>query len=232
LIPILHHPRLWLALPSRIHELREHGRVQDWVDFAFSSPFAPIQKRDEITRFIESVAKLRPRTVLEIGTAAGGTLLLLTLAAARDATIISVDLPGGPFGGGYPRWKAPYFERFAVASQQLRLLAANSRALATRRHVQTILAGRSLDVLLIDGDHTYGGVRSDWEMYRPLLTSDGLAAFHDIVPHPPETGCEVNDYWQELKETFAHQEIVADRAEAWGGIGVIWPGRPRGQLVA
>ena len=89
------YPYLWFALPSAIRNLRERGTVSDWVDFAFRSPFAPIQVRTEISAFIEDVAARRPKAVLEIGTEGGGTLLLLMLAAAPDATVISVDLPTG-----------------------------------------------------------------------------------------------------------------------------------------
>ncbi len=223
---ILHHPYLWFALPGRIRKLRELAAVPDWVHFAFHSPFAPIQIRSEIMTFIETVAPRRPKTVLEIGTAAGGTLLLLMLAADPDAIIISVDLPGVErFGGRYPLWKTSYFPRFALPSQRLHLLRADSHALGTLQGIRSILANRQLDVLFIDGDHTYTGVRADWQMYGPLVAPDGLIAFHDILPQPPESGCEVDALWQELKGTFEYREIVAERGLAWG-IGVIWPGRP------
>jgi len=87
-----------------------------------------------------------------------------------------------------------------------------------------MLADRPLDVLFIDGDHSYGGVKADWEMYGPLVAPDGLIAFHDIVPHRPETECEVYTLWQELKTRFAHREIIANIGQSWGGIGIIWPG--------
>jgi len=106
---------------------------------------------------------------------------------------------------------------------------ANSHAFSTLQRVRAILGDRPLDVLFIDGDHSYGGVRADWEMYGPLVAPDGLVAFHDIVVHPPETGCEVHTLWQELKERFAHWEIVADGGKSMGGIGVIWPGRVRSE---
>ncbi len=188
-------PNLWFTLPSRIHDLRERGTPGDWVEFAFSSPFSPLQVGAEINAFMETVATRRPKTVLEIGTEWGGTLLLLTLAAAPDATIISIDMPTGGFGG-YPRWKGAYFHRFALPSQRLHLLRANSHLLTTVQTVQTILAGRPLDVLFIDGDHTYGGVKADWGMYEPLVGPDALVAFHDIVVHPPKTQCEVHALWQ------------------------------------
>lgn len=219
-------PYLWRALPNRIRSLRDQGTVSDWVEFAFGSPFPPGQVRAEIRTFIENVAARQPRAVLEIGAGEGGTLMLLTLAAAPDATVISVDLPGGPFGGGYPRWKGAYFRRFALPSQHFHLLRVDSRLFNTLQSVRDILAGRPLDVLFIDGDHTYGGVKVDWEMYGPLVEPDGLVAFHDIVLHPPETKCEVYTFWQELKVAFAHREIVVDSGQGWGGIGIIWPGQP------
>jgi predicted O-methyltransferase YrrM len=220
-------PNLWFTLPRRFHDLRERGTAGDWVEFAFSSPFSPLQVPAEINAFIETVATRRPKRVLEIGTEMGGTLLLLTLAAAPDATVISIDMPTGEFGD-YPRCKGAYFHRFALPSQRLRPLRANFQLLSTVQTVQTILAGRPLVVLFIDGDHTYGGVKADWGMYGPPVGPDALVAFHDIVPHPPKAQCEVHALWQELKATIPHREIVADRAQSWGGIGVVWPGRHRG----
>jgi predicted O-methyltransferase YrrM len=218
------YPYLWFTLPRRIRDLREHGTVSDWVQFAFRTPFMPIQVRAEVTAFIERVAERRPQTVLEIGTEGGGTLLLLTLAAAPTATVISVDMPIRPYGG-YPVWKGVFYRRFALPSQQFHLVRGNSHLLRTRERVSEILAGRPVDVLFIDGDHSYGGSKADWEMYGSLVAPDGLVAFHDIVRHPPEMGCEVFSVWQELKPRFKNWEIVADSGQTWGGIGVIWPRR-------
>jgi len=112
----------------------------------------------EITRFIEIAADRQPRTVLEIGTDAGGTLLLLALAAAPDAIIISIDLRWRQVGSPW------YYPRFAVPPQRMHLLRANSHAHSSLERVRAILLDRSLDVLFIDGDHTYEGVKADWQM--------------------------------------------------------------------
>lgn len=216
-------PYLLFQLQDRIRQLRERGTISDWLDFAYGSPFPPGQIRSEISAFITRVARRKPQTVLEIGAGEGGTLMLLAMAAAPDATIISVDLPHGAFGGG-PSWKGIYFERFAVSSQRMHLLRVNSHAPTTLQRVREILADRQLDVLFIDGDHTYRGVKADWEMYGPLVARDGLVGLHDIVLHPPETGCEVQAFWEELKARHAHDEIVANHKEVWGGIGVIETG--------
>lgn len=65
----------------------------------------------EILSLAKMIHKLKPKTVVEIGTARGGTLFLWCRLAPNDATIISVDLPGGPFGGGYPSGGYRYISR-------------------------------------------------------------------------------------------------------------------------
>ncbi len=210
-------PHLWLGLPARIRKLREEGTIQDWVEYAFDSPFKPWQVPAEITAFIQTVANRRPRAVLEIGTEAGGTLLLLTLAAAPDAIIISIDLHWRQVGSPW------YFPRFAVAPQQMHLLRANSHAPRSLARVRAILQDRPLDVLFIDGDHTYEGVKADWQMYGPLVAPDSLIAFHDLIPHPLLPAPGVRDFWGELKERYVYTEIIADPSQPWGGIGLISP---------
>jgi hypothetical protein len=62
--------------------------------------------QDERER-VEAAARLpqretaSARTVVEIGSAQGGTLFLLSTIATDDALIVSLDLPTGRFGGFY-----------------------------------------------------------------------------------------------------------------------------------
>ena len=37
-----------------------------------------------------------------------------------------------------------------------------------------------LDLLFIDGDHSYEGVKADWDAYRKLLHDGSIVVFHDI----------------------------------------------------
>lgn len=38
---------------------------------------------------------------------------------------------------------------------------------------------KSIDLLFVDGDHSYAGVKADWEAYRGFLTANSVIAFHD-----------------------------------------------------
>jgi hypothetical protein len=97
-------------------------------------PVFAMQKRAEILPALQRIADRRPKVVVEIGTAAGGNLLLLARAAAPNALIISIDLPNGPFGGGYGLWRTGLYKLFAKRSQRIRLIRKDSHRASTRRH--------------------------------------------------------------------------------------------------
>jgi len=183
---------------------------------------APIQVYEEILQLAEMVYSLKPRRILEIGTARGGTLFIWCRLAAEDATIISIDLPGGPFGGGYPLWRGVLYKYFRKPGQKLHLVRGDSHDPGTLERVREILGGQELDFLFIDGDHTYEGVKRDFEMYSPLVRRGGVIAFHDIVPGPPENVGGVPMFWRETKHRYRHLEIVKDWHQGGCGIGVLF----------
>jgi predicted O-methyltransferase YrrM len=211
--------------------------LEELVDLAFSFkfiPFAPMkpyfapfsitpaQVREEILELLKVLMQYMPRSILEIGTARGGTLFLFSRVASPDAIIISIDLPGGPFGGGYPMWKIPIYRSFALPGQKLSLIREDSHDLRTLKIVKEILEGRKLDFLFIDGDHTYEGVKRDFEMYGPLVRKGRIIALHDIVPGPPQLVGGVPGFWNEIKQGYRYQEIVKDWNQRGFGIGVIY----------
>jgi predicted O-methyltransferase YrrM len=178
----------------------------------------PFQVAEEFVRLLEDVRKLNPQTVLEIGTHRGGTLYFWARLARPDAILVSIDLPGGKFGGGYSPFRAPIYRRFAQERQKLHLLRANSHAGSTLEEAKRLLAGQPIDLLFIDGDHTYEGVKKDWEMYSPLVRSGGLIVFHDVAGNYGET--QVKTFWDTIKTSHAHKEYMT-HPEGLYGIGVL-----------
>lgn len=174
---------------------------------------------------LELVRSSAPRTIVEIGTAGGGTFYGLCQSAPDDALIVSIDMPGGDFGGGYDEDRIEKMRGYARKRQSLHFLRSDSHAETTKQELLGFLAGRPIDFLFIDGDHTYQGVKSDYEMYAPLVAPAGIVGFHDIVEHPAATGCEVERFWNEIKPESGYTEFV-DLADdwgwgPWGGIGVL-----------
>ncbi|MEM2073511.1 MAG: class I SAM-dependent methyltransferase [Nitrososphaeria archaeon] len=215
----------YALLKIKLINQKNNLNLNEYVNFAFndlSGLIKPIQIYNEILELLEIIQKIKPKTVLEIGTANGGTLFLFSRVASEDATIISIDLPGGKFGGGYPQWKRLLYKSFALPKQKIYLLRMDSHENETLEQVKAILKGRRLDFLFIDGDHTYEGVKKDFEMYSKLVERGSVIALHDIVHHPNVPECQVEVLWGEIKQRYKTKEIIFEPGQTWAGIGVIF----------
>ena len=205
-----------------VRNIRTVGPIEDVEDIyryatrANMSVLYCIQSKEELLPVLRKIKALNPRVVLEIGTAGGATLFMLTRVADKAATIISLDLPDGPFGGGYPEDRVPLYEAFAQPGQTMHLMREDSHQPATLDKLKDLLKGRPIDFALIDGDHTYEGVRQDYEMYAGLVRPGGLIAFHDIV-----YADGVARFWEELKQTDpSAEDFIAGQGSKFG-LGVV-----------
>lgn len=200
---------------------------QALVDFAMDAAggfFRPMQNRHEITELVRLVQARRPKHILEIGTARGGTLFLLTQSAAPDAQVVSLDLPGGRNGGGYPRWKNELYARFASGHRKLTLIRGDSHDEASRDRAAQLAGPHGYDLIMIDADHSYAGVKRDFELYRPLLAPGGMIVMHDILVNRFDPEIEVAPFWQEVKRAYpATRELVEDYDQGNLGIGLVFP---------
>lgn len=177
---------------------------------------SPIQSKYEFVALLRQLQKNTISRVLEIGTANGGTLFMYTRIAEKDATIVSVDLPGGAFGGGYSEKRIPLYKSFALPDQRLELIRADSHLPETLNRVENIFDGNLVDFAFIDGDHTYEGVKSDFEMYSKLIKEGGCVAFHDTIYAEG-----VKRFWSEISEKYENTwEWISDQDPKYG-IGLL-----------
>jgi predicted O-methyltransferase YrrM len=191
-----------------------------------------MQKVRELAPLIALLRRRRPKVVVEIGTARGGTFYAWCKVAESDAVIVSIDLPGGRFGGGYTGEDIAVLRRYGQAPQQLHFVQGDSHDEQTKATLLEILNAKRIDFLMIDGDHSYEGVKRDFEMYSPLVTPGCPVAFHDILPHAADQGCEVDLFWTEVKDDYLHTEFIDPYCDSsgrrYGGIGVLyWATQPR-----
>jgi predicted O-methyltransferase YrrM len=203
-----------------------------------------MQLRDEIKALTNLIEKERPQSVLEIGTAKGGSFYIWSRHLDSVDRLISLDLPGGRFGGGYDEQKTEIFRELSP-SKKMDFVRADSHQSSTYDEVSDLVDG-GIDFLFIDGDHTYEGVKQDFEMYSELVSEGGIIALHDIATHPNNEevvkrrrqnvedieerhlsygeghpDCNVDEFWTELVEEYDTEEIFSHPKQTWAGIGVI-----------
>lgn len=196
--------------------------INNLVDRALQQIIA-IQNRYELTEYLKIVQEKKPRVIVEIGTARGGMLYCFCQLAAPDAIVVSIDLPGAPNCGGQTPIERQFYSTFAGPEQKIHFIPSNSHFHATKQMLKGILGHRKADLLFIDGDHSYGGVKIDYEMYAEVLAPDGLLTFHDIRLRPEHwgPGNEVGVFWDEIASGHEVTEIVDPE-------GVCRPNRPEG----
>src|SRR5439155_8391645 len=131
---------------------------------------------------------------------------------------------------GYWKWREVLYRSFGSPGQMIHLVRGDSHSQRTLDRVKSLLSGKLVDFLFIDGDHSYAGVKRDFEMYAPLLRPGGLAVFHDIMPDhggfekdqsAPFSG-DVPIFWNELKRVVRTSEFIENPHQEGYGIGVAY----------
>ncbi len=173
-----------------------------------------VQIREEILALAEAVQSINPKTILEIGTCNGGTFFIWANLASELA--ITCDL-------NKSKIRDELYQLFPPPDSKCKIipLAGDSHKQEFLATVKNKLNGKQVDFLFIDGDHTEEGVRSDYNMYSPLVRSGGIIAFHDILEKQPIPGNQVFYFWEEIKKTTKTEEFVKDYAQTGFGIGII-----------
>jgi Methyltransferase domain len=127
-----------------------------------------------------------PGCIIEVGSFRGrSTVALARGAGSSPVYAIEPHEPftgilGGTFG---PQDRAAFFRAMLSSGcyERVRLVSVSSEVVAPgwRQPVR---------LLWLDGDHSYSGVRRDWEAWRPHLVPSAVVAFDDstdeaIGPH-------------------------------------------------
>jgi predicted O-methyltransferase YrrM len=148
----------------------------------------------------------RGRSALaEIGVYQGATTVCLSSAMDPAGVLFAIDpYVGNRFGVDFC---------FLIARREVARRGVGRvewvRATGAEAVHDPRLAGRSIDFLFIDGDHSYEGLREDWEAWRPLLQSGAVVGFHDTIGG--KFGCQ--RYMEEEILTDASVEVI-DRIDS------------------
>ena len=152
------------------------------------------------------ISLMRPRVFVELGTHHGDSYLAFCQAARRfglDIRCCAVDTWEGDQHSGhygdevFQELRDLHDPAYGDFSQLLRMRF--DQALS-------IFSDGEIDLLHIDGLHTYDAVRQDYEAWLPKMSDAGVILFHDTnVPERSDFG--VWQLWQEVAEGRLHFEF-------------------------
>ena len=169
------------------------------------------QIAEEWNTWVGLVEVYKPKTYLEIGCREGAALKYLVEHVPSLEHITAVDLPGARWG-----WDESHV---ALKANLVGTGVPYTLHLGDSHSPMVIeeVSRRRYDVLFIDGDHTYDGVKQDYETYSPLI--DVVIGMHDVNCEEGKGAHGVNVFWNELDKGPHWRKISRDGSHA--GIGVI-----------
>ena len=198
--------------------------AQNYIGRGYYDRISLNQFKEEFRAFADYVKSHEPKTIVEIGTKKGGSFFIWA-RYIKPTSLISIDLPKGIHGGGFPKQKIPFMKYFLsdVKESKVSIIQGNSQSTDTLNKLKEILKGEKIDFLFIDGDHRYEGVKSDFNMYKGLVRKGGLIGFHDIISseYHHNLDCFVDQLWNELKKDYEHIEFIQNPKQHKYGIGVL-----------
>lgn len=161
-------------------------------------------------------AALQPLLVVELGTHAGVSYAAFCQAVAKaglGGRCVAVDTwQGDAHAGVYAEDVFADLDAFNAAH----FAAFSTLRRATFDAAVADFADGSIDLLHIDGFHTYEAVRHDFETWQAKLSSRAVVLFHDIAVR--ERGFGVWRFWEEVTRGYPH--FAFDHAHGLGVLAV------------
>lgn len=164
------------------------------------------------------VRNVKPKVIVELGTHKGNSLF--SMAQAIKDGKLKIELHGVDTWEGDPQ--AGYYaediynEFLKISKQYYKDVNIISHKMFFDDAVKKF-KDNSIDILHIDGLHTYEAVKHDFETWLPKVKKDtGIIMFHDVCETKDDFG--VYKLWEELQKKYKNTITF----EHYHGLGVLF----------
>ncbi len=145
-------------------------------NYNISENFGIQQVREEIYEFTQILLKNKTNISLEIGLGYyGSTHFLWRQLFNKVVTIENQKDRVFAFRENTNR----FYGRFILDDSKSKFIFGKSHDPSSLEKLDIILNNKKLDLLFIDGDHSYKSVLADYLLYKDFVNEGGIIAFHD-----------------------------------------------------
>ena len=167
------HKKLLTTLAAKFPRLLSRERYIETFDFRSGLG-------DSAWLLYGLVRSMKPEVCVEIGSARGKSACFIGLALRRNGRgkLYAID-PHSP-----TNWNdSESTDTFAIINKNLRKAGVADYVEIVRKPSNDKNAhnGQPIDLLFIDGDHSYEGVKADWDRFVPFVKPFGVVIFHDTL---------------------------------------------------
>lgn len=167
-------------------------------------PDAPAQNWEELFWLVNKVESIKPKTILEIGVARGGSLRYWEHLVPKGELVIGIDADKTVMSQMSEWWD------WRNSDRQLRIIIGKSLQPKVVKCVKEYVGERQIDFLFIDGDHDPWSIFQEFVIYGEMVRYGGIIAFHDIRPE------------EHLQYVFDKIRGRTERYFIHLGIGIYW----------
>ena len=222
----------WMASDKMISARRaELPSEPDFALIRHSVVFMPPQRLTDVLAWHRHIpfafwciAELRPGIVVELGTYKGDSYCAFCQAVDRlsiGSRCFAVDTWEGDEHSG--KYGPEVYEELA-ACHDPRYGHFSVLVKSTFDNAVIQFGDSCIDLVHIDGSHTYDAVRHDFETWMPKLSRDALVLLHDTAVREKDFG--VWRFWGEISQKYLSFEFVHGH-----GLGVLAMGGKAEGLV-
>jgi cephalosporin hydroxylase len=170
------------------------------------------QYPNQFSKYLSLLSKQKIQSYIEIGCRWGGTFVLTNEYLKIFNNVnksVAIDIIDSPV------------LNYCITNNETQFIKINSQS----QEFKTYINNNHFDLIFIDGDHSYNGVKHDYTISK---NSGNIFVFHDIV----NDACPgVVEFWNELKnneaDTYNFFEFTEQYDDVWNdtyqkflGIGV------------
>ena len=179
------------------------------------STAACLQVESEMVWLAPFIDKLKPKTILEIGFYKGGWHYVLSPWYAEGAHIIGIDaMVRHQQDDGREEMEAT-IRRLEGKGFRVDVIEGKSHDIDVHEKADALIGPHHIDLLHIDGAHSYEGAEGDWIRYYSYVRKGGIVVLHDIGTRTSQM--DVMRLWEEIKaEGYTTHEFYEQN-----GIGVV-----------
>ncbi len=159
---------------------------------------------------------MKPKKIVELGTHFGSSFFSFC-QSIKDGSLstecFAIDTWTGDLHSGF--YGDDVFKTVSIA---INLYYSNIAKMirSTFDDALPLFEDETIDLLHIDGYHTYEAVSHDFTTWLPKLKKQGVILFHDISVKERNFG--VYKFWDQVKQKYPHFEFVHS-----SGLGVLFP---------
>jgi FtsZ-binding cell division protein ZapB len=169
------------------------------------------------------IEKIKPRVFVELGTHTGASYFAFCQSISANKTgtkAYAVDTWIGDEHAGF--YDESVFRSVEEANQMYKSFSTLLRT--TFDEASKSFEDKTIDLLHIDGLHTYEAVKHDFDTWFPKLAENAVVLFHDTNVHKDDFG--VYKFWAEIAAKYPSMEFFH-----YHGLGVLQISKPEDSFI-